>query len=83
MTMSPDISRYERLITACVLKVLRRYEVEFSHEDVEELVRKVWLVLLHDGMKKLRQADPTSRLGSAGRIGLVAIDVTLDHLRTL
>ena len=51
------VHRYERLIASCVLKVLRRYGAIFSREDLDDLVGDVWLTLLRDDMKKLRQYD--------------------------
>ena len=56
------VRRYERLITSCVLKVLRRYGAIFSRDDLDDLVGDVWLMLLRDDMKKLRQYDAHARL---------------------
>src|SRR3954454_15983470 len=36
------VRRYERLITSCVLKVLRRYGAMFTSEDLDDLVGDVW-----------------------------------------
>jgi RNA polymerase sigma factor (sigma-70 family) len=75
------VRRYERLITSCVLKVLRRYGALFSTEDLDDLVGDVWLTLLRDDMKKLRQYDESRGFRIASFIGLVATNVTIDHLR--
>jgi RNA polymerase sigma-70 factor (ECF subfamily) len=75
------VRRYERLITSCVLKVLRRYGAVFSSEDLEDLVGDVWLTLLRDDMKKLRQYDAERGFRIASFIGLVATNTTIDHLR--
>src|SRR5690242_8725479 len=66
------VRRYERLITSCVLKVLRRYGAVFSNEDLDDLVGDVWLQLLRDDMKKLRQYDAARGFRIASFIGLVA-----------
>ncbi len=76
------VSRYERLITSCVLKVLRRYGAVFSSEDLEDLINDVWVTLLRDDMKKLRQYDATRGFRIASFIGLVATNTTIDHLRS-
>jgi RNA polymerase sigma-70 factor, ECF subfamily len=75
------VHRYERLITSCVLKVLRRYGAVFTSEDLDDLVGDVWLTLLRDDMKKLRQYDESRGFRIASFIGLVATNTTIDHLR--
>jgi RNA polymerase sigma-70 factor, ECF subfamily len=76
------VVRYERLITSCVLKVLRRYGAVFSAEDLDDLVADVWVTLLRDDMKKLRQYDAARGFRIASFIGLVATNTTIDHLRS-
>ena len=76
------VKRYERLITSCVLKVLRRYGAVFSSEDLDDLVGDVWLTLLRDDMRKLRQYDAERGFRIASFIGLVATNTTIDHLRS-
>jgi RNA polymerase sigma-70 factor (ECF subfamily) len=76
------VRRYERLITSCVLKVLRRYGAVFSSEDLDDLVGDVWVTLLRDDMKKLRQYDVERGFRIASFIGLVATNTTIDHLRS-
>jgi RNA polymerase sigma factor (sigma-70 family) len=75
------VERYQRLITSCVLKVLRRYGAVFSAEDLDDLVGDVWLTLLRDDMRKLRQYDAARGFRIASFIGLVATNVAIDHLR--
>lgn len=76
------VKRYERLITSCVLKVLRRYGAVFSTDDLDDLVHDVWVTLLRDDMKKLRQYDAERGFRIASFIGLVATNTTIDHLRS-
>jgi RNA polymerase sigma factor (sigma-70 family) len=75
------VQRYERLIVSCVVKALRRYGATFSRDDLEDLVGDVWLVLLREDMKKLRQYDATRGFRIASFLGLVATNATIDHLR--
>ncbi|MCU1281448.1 MAG: ECF-family polymerase sigma factor [bacterium] len=75
------VQRYERLIISCVVKALRRYGATFSRDDLDDLVGDVWLVLLRDDMKKLRQYDATRGFRIASFLGLVATNATIDHLR--
>jgi RNA polymerase sigma factor (sigma-70 family) len=75
------VDRYERLIEICVRKVLRRYGVLPSGQDVGDLVGDVWLALLQDDMRKLRQYDATRGFRLASFIGMVATNTTIDHLR--
>jgi RNA polymerase sigma factor (sigma-70 family) len=76
------VNRYQRLITSCVLKVLRRYGAVFQAEDLDDLVGDVWLTLLRDDMRKLRQYDESRGFRIASFIGLVATNTTIDHLRS-
>ncbi|HWE31209.1 MAG TPA: sigma-70 family RNA polymerase sigma factor [Polyangia bacterium] len=75
------VQRYERLIVSCVVKALRRYGATFSRDDLDDLVGDVWLVLLRDDLKKLRQYDATRGFRIASFLGLVATNATIDHLR--
>ncbi len=75
------VQRYERLIASCVVKALRRYGATFSRDDLDDLVGDVWLVLLREDMKKLRQYDVARGFRIASFLGLVATNATIDHLR--
>jgi RNA polymerase sigma factor (sigma-70 family) len=61
--------------------VLRRYGAVFASEDLDDLVGDVWLTLLRDDMRKLRQYDESRGFRIASFIGLVATNTTIDHLR--
>jgi RNA polymerase sigma factor (sigma-70 family) len=75
------VRRYERLIMSCVVKALRRYGALFSRDDLDDLVGEVWLALLRDDMRKLRQYDAARGFRIASFLGLVATNATIDHLR--
>jgi RNA polymerase sigma factor (sigma-70 family) len=75
------VRRYERLIVSCVVKAMRRYGATFSRDDVDDLTNDVWLALLRDDLRKLRQYDAARGFRIASFIGLVATNVTIDHLR--
>jgi RNA polymerase sigma-70 factor (ECF subfamily) len=75
------VERYERLIISCIRNVLRRYGAEHSRADLEDLVNDVWVVLLRDDLRKLRQYRAERGLRLASFIGLVATNLTIDHLR--
>jgi RNA polymerase sigma factor (sigma-70 family) len=76
------VRRYERLLASCVIKVLRRYGATFSRDDLDDLVNDVWVTLLRDDMRKLRQYDATRGFRIASFLGMVATNATIDHLRT-
>ncbi|MDB4970993.1 MAG: ECF-family polymerase sigma factor [Myxococcales bacterium] len=75
------VRRYERLIASCVVKALRRYGATFSRDDLDDLVGDVWVTLLRDDMRKLRQYDAQRGFRIASFLGLVATNSTIDHLR--
>jgi RNA polymerase sigma factor (sigma-70 family) len=73
--------RYERLITSCVVRTLRRYDATFSRDDLEDLVGEVWVALLRDDLKKLRAYRPEKGFRLASWIALIATNTTIDRLR--
>ena len=77
------LRRYRPLIFRCILRVVKRYGAAVSSEDVDEIFGDVCVSILHNDMHKLRAWDPArgARLGSW--LGLLAINVTHDHLRHL
>jgi RNA polymerase sigma-70 factor (ECF subfamily) len=80
-TWQEFVRRYERTIVLCVVHVLRRYGATFSRDDLNDLVADVWLMLLRNNMKKLRQYDAGRGLNVASFIRLVATNTTIDYLR--
>ena len=75
------VQRYQQLIISCVVKALRRYGATFSRDDLDDLVGDVWLALLREDLKKLRQYDVTRGFRIASFLGLVATNTTIDQLR--
>jgi RNA polymerase sigma-70 factor (ECF subfamily) len=73
--------RYERLIVACIRKVLARYGVAFQPSDLEDLLNTVCLNLVRDDFEKLRRYDPTRGYQVSSWIGLIATNSTHDALR--
>ena len=72
--------RFAPLITACVTRTLRRYGAAATVET-HDLVNDVWVALLRDDLRKLRQYDARRGSRLTSFIGLVATHVTIDHLR--
>jgi RNA polymerase sigma-70 factor (ECF subfamily) len=73
--------RYESLIISCVRRVLHRYGVSYNAVDLADFVAEVWVVLLHDDRRKLRQYDSTRGYRLSSWIGLIASNCTIDQLR--
>ncbi|PID39851.1 MAG: hypothetical protein CSA65_01200 [Proteobacteria bacterium] len=73
--------RYERLIIACVRKVLLRYGVPCLAEDLEDLLNTVCLELLRRDFKKLRAYDPERGFKLSSWVGLIATNAAHDSLR--
>ena len=73
--------RYERLIVACIRKVLARYGVAFQPSDLEDLLNTVCVHLVRDDFEKLRRYDPTRGYQVSSWVGLIATNATHDALR--
>ncbi|MCK5800171.1 MAG: sigma-70 family RNA polymerase sigma factor [Deltaproteobacteria bacterium] len=73
--------RYERLVVACVRKVLHRYTVPYTGEDLEDLLNAIYLELLRNDFKKLRAYDPERGYKLSSWVGLIATNAAHDALR--
>ncbi|MCA9671306.1 MAG: sigma-70 family RNA polymerase sigma factor [Myxococcales bacterium] len=73
--------RYERLIVACIRKVLSRYGVPSRPEDIEDLVNTVCLQLIRDDYAKLRKFDAERGYRLSSWVGLIATNAAHDALR--
>ena len=76
-------TRYDRLIYRCITKVTARFAARLSADDVKEIYATLLLQLLANNKHKLRSFDPLrgNRFGSW--IGLLAINASYDHLRSV
>lgn len=74
-------SRFERLITSCIRRVLLRYGAFHGEEDIEDLVSSTMLNLVKDDYKKLRAFDPTRGYRLSSWVGLLATNTAHDALR--
>jgi len=74
-------ARYERLVGACIRKVLRRHGAHFAEEDFEDIVSQTALNIVRDDYKKLRAFDPTRGYKLSSWIGLIATNTAYDALR--
>ncbi len=74
-------ARYERLVIACIRRVLRRYGAQHSDDDVEDLVSQTAFHLVKDDYKKLRTFDAARGYKLSSWVGLIATNTALDSLR--
>lgn len=73
--------RYERLIIACVRRVLHRYTASTTPEDLEDIVNNVCLDLVRDDYKKLKAYDPERGYKVSSWVGLISTNIAHDALR--
>ncbi|MBW2730757.1 MAG: sigma-70 family RNA polymerase sigma factor [Deltaproteobacteria bacterium] len=73
--------RYDRLIIACVRKVLHRYTATTTPEDLEDIVNTVCLDLVRDDYKKLKAYNPDRGYKVSSWVGLIATNTAHDALR--
>jgi RNA polymerase sigma factor (sigma-70 family) len=69
-------------IARCVSKVLRRNNVPFGKDDVEDFVSEVWANLVRDDLCSLRRFDEGRGHTLASWIKLIATRATIDQLRS-
>ncbi len=73
------VEKYHRLISHSIVQTLRRYSFPLENQIVEELFHTVFLSLLEDDCKKLRQFRWKCKLASW--LHIIAARVTIDYLR--
>ncbi|MCC6748928.1 MAG: sigma-70 family RNA polymerase sigma factor [Deltaproteobacteria bacterium] len=73
--------RYERLISGCVARVLRRFGAAATADDRADLVAEVWVQLLGEDRRKLRAFDPARGYRLSSWLMLLTINCTIDRLR--
>jgi RNA polymerase sigma-70 factor (ECF subfamily) len=73
--------KYESLVAACAMRVLRRYGVQLATATVDDLVAEVWLALLRNGRHKLRIYDPARGCRLSTWLGMIATNTVIDYLR--
>ena len=74
-------AKYERLVLACIRRVLRRYGAAHGEEDIEDLASQTALNLVKDDYKKLRTFDAGRGYKLSSWVGLIASNTALDALR--
>jgi RNA polymerase sigma-70 factor, ECF subfamily len=74
-------ARFERLIGACVRKILDRYTALATPEDVEDMLSNVCLNLVKDDYRRLRLYDPGRGYKLSSWVGLIAMNTARDALR--
>ncbi len=75
--------RYGRLIYRCITKVTGRFSSVICAEDIREIYATLVLQLLSNDMHKLRSFDPTRGNRFGTWIGMLAINASYDHLRSV
>lgn len=74
-------AKYERLVLACIRRVLRRYGASHGEEDIEDLASQTAFNLVKDDYKKLRTFDASRGYKLSSWVGLIASNTALDALR--
>lgn len=73
------VDRYNRLISHAIVQTLKRYSFATENRVVHDLFHTVFLCLLENNCKKLRQFRWKYKLSSW--LHIIAVRVTIDYLR--
>lgn len=74
-------SRYHRLVASCIRKVLIRWSVDFTEDEIDDVMGGVFLGFMQNDYKKLRLFDPQRGFRLSTWIGIVATNTTVDYIR--
>jgi RNA polymerase sigma factor (sigma-70 family) len=75
-------SAFQPCIAHCVSKVLKRNNVPFGKNDIEDYVSEVWATLVRDDLCILRRFDEDRGHTLTSWIRLIATRATIDQLRS-
>lgn len=75
-------SAFQPCIAHCVSKVLKRSNVPFGKNDIEDYVSEVWATLVRDDLCNLRRFDEDRGHTLTSWIRLIATRATIDQLRS-
>jgi len=73
------VERYNRLICHAIVQTLKKYSFDLENQVVDDLFHVVFLSLIEDNYKKLRQFRWKCKLSSW--LHIIAARVTIDYLR--
>ena len=74
------VARYTALLYASVQRTLMKYAPNHSRDDILDIVQNVYIRLMNNRFRLLKQFDP-SRSSLSTWLGVIAHSVTIDHLR--
>ena len=77
------VRRYRPLIYRCISKVTSRYAPTLPTSELDEIYAEVLLALLRDDMRKLRMYDPARGAKLSSWLGMIAVSIAHDCLRSL
>ncbi len=73
--------RYQRLVASCIRKVFFRWSVDFTEEEINDMISTVFLGFLQDDFRKLRLFDPQKGYRLSTWVGIITTNATVDFLR--
>jgi RNA polymerase sigma factor (sigma-70 family) len=75
------LDKYSRLVYHTIYKTLRVHEVPINSDDVNDLFQEVVTSLCAEKCKKLRVFDPEKGCSLSSWLRMIAVRMTIDHLR--
>ncbi len=73
--------RYQRLVASCVRKVFLKWSVDFTEDEIDDVIGSVFLGFLQNDYRKLRMFDPQRGFRLSTWVGIIATNATVDHIR--
>ncbi len=72
------VVRYTRLVYTAIQRTLRRYKYDLIYDDIEDLHNDVFVLLMEDNYKKLRQYRGDSKVSTW--IYTIAVNFTINYI---
>lgn len=77
------VRRYRPLIYRCITKVTSKYASSLPAAELDEIYAEVLLALLRDDLRKMRMYDPERGTKLSSWLGMIAVSIAHDCLRSM
>jgi len=75
------VRKYSKLIWNAIHKAFRTYSFRYSPEDLEDMYSSVFLALIDNDFKKLRQFKNENACSLSTWLSIITVRMTIDHMR--
>lgn len=72
---------YQRLVASCVRRVFVKWSIDFTEDEIDDMISAIFLGFLQNDYHKLRMFDPGRGFRLSTWVGIIATNATVDYIR--